>query len=102
MLTIGGLLAFGSLYAILINWMRRRGWLDGMAAFMVVFGMATTLVINKAVHHPDPATDLLFELACFAASGLPMVIESAFLDYAFRRERDEQRQVERAREVNHG
>lgn len=85
LLTIGGLSLFGALYAILISWMRKTGRLEGFTAFMVVGGVLITLIINKAVHHPDPAIDLLLELACFAASGLPMIIEASFLDYANRR-----------------
>jgi hypothetical protein len=87
MLTIGGLLSFGALYAILINWMRRQGYLEGYTAFMVVGGVIITLLVNKAVHHPQPAIDLLLELACFAASGFPMIIESAFFDYSANRRR---------------
>jgi dolichol kinase len=85
LLTIGALLLFGTLYATLINWMRRSGYLEGFTAFMVVGGVIITLILNTAVHHPDPAIDLLIELACFAASGLPMIIEASFLDYANRR-----------------
>lgn len=85
LLTIGGLLLFGTLYAILINWMRKTGRLEGFTAFMVVGGVLITLILNTAIHHPDPAIDLLLELACFAASGLPMIIEASFLDYANRR-----------------
>jgi len=98
LLTIGGLLAFGALYAILIHWMRNRSWLDGFTAFMVVGGVTVTLVINKAIHHPNPAIDLLLELACFAASGLPMVIEASFLDFAERRSRSEQAIIQQANE----
>lgn len=101
LLTIGGLFAFGALYAILVHWMRKKGWLEGFTAFMVVGGVVVTLVINKAVHHPNPALDLLMELACFAASGLPMVIEASFLDFAERRSRSERHIINQANEVAH-
>ena len=84
LLTIGGLLLFGALYAILINWMRKTGYLEGYTAVMVVGGVIVTLIINKAIHHPDPAVDFIGELACFGASGAPMIVES-FVDYARRR-----------------
>lgn len=89
MLTMGALFLFGCLYAILINWMRRTGRLDGFTAFMVVFGVLVTLVASTAVHHPDPWLDFLSTVACFGSSGLPMIVESAFLDYGERRVRDE-------------
>lgn len=97
-LTMGALFLFGCLYAILINWMRRTGRLDGFTAFMVVFGVLVTLLAATAVHNQDPWLDLLMNLACFGASGLPMVIESAFLDYGERRSKDEQRMLTRANE----
>lgn len=94
LLTIGALLLFGALYATLINWMRKKGHLEGFTSFMVVGGVLMTLIINKAIHHPEPAIDLLIELACFAASGLPMIIESAFFDYSAKRADYQQRLIQ--------
>jgi predicted tellurium resistance membrane protein TerC len=88
LLTIGILLLFGSLYALLINWMRREGYLEGYTGFAVVGGVAVTLIVNKAIHNPDPLYDLLFELACFAAAGLPMIIEQSY-HYAQQRRRNQ-------------
>lgn len=75
-LVIGGLLAFGAAYAWLIYWMRRRGWLEPYTAFMVAFGVAVTLAANKGIHSTDPVADLMLEMTCFAASGIPMIVGS--------------------------
>lgn len=103
--TIGILFLFGAAYATLINWLRRSGWLEGFTAFMVAFGVLVTLIANKAIHHPNPWIDLLLELSCFAASGLPMIIEASFLDFAYRRGHNEQHAIRqansRANEVDH-
>lgn len=99
--TMGGLFIFGTAYAALINWLRRNGWLEGFTAFMVAFGVLVTLIANKAIHHPDPWMDLLLELSCFAASGLPMIIEAAFIDFAYRRHHGERQAISQANEVDH-
>ncbi|MBK8990126.1 MAG: hypothetical protein IPM39_29365 [Chloroflexi bacterium] len=64
---------------------------------MVAFGVLVTLIANKAIHHPNPWMDLLLELSCFAASGLPMIIEASFLDFAYRRRAGEQRAIHQAK-----
>lgn len=71
---IGGLLAFGCAYAGLVNHLHRKGYSEGYTAFLVVGGVLVTLLGTVALHHPDPWIDFLLALACFTASGLPMVV----------------------------
>lgn len=78
LLTIGGLFVFGCLYAGLIYWMRQKNVLDPFTSFMVVFGVLVTLFFNKHIHHIDPTIDFILEIACFGASGLPMIAGSMF------------------------
>ena len=70
-LVLAGLVLFGCLYAALVRFMAHRG-ADGQTAWMVVGGVAITLCGATVVVGLECA---LIMLACFAASGLPMVVE---------------------------
>lgn len=73
MAVIGGLFFFGLSYAALVNALHTRGYSEGYTAFLVVFGVLITLAMSTLLHHQDPLIDLVMELSCFAASGLPMI-----------------------------
>lgn len=73
-LTLGVLVLFGVLYAILINRLARLGYNEGYTALLVVMGTLITLLANLTMHQTDPILDFLLTLACFAASGTPMVV----------------------------
>lgn len=96
-ITLGALLFFGILYANLINWLNRRGYSEGYTAFLVTGGVLITLLASITTHHEDPIIDFLLELACFAASGIPMIINDAY-HYVLARQK-EQRQI--AQGFNH-
>ncbi|MCL4867769.1 MAG: hypothetical protein KJ063_02275 [Anaerolineae bacterium] len=76
--TMGGLFVFGTAFAMFINWLHARGYSEGYTSFLVVAGVLITLMANTLIHHQDPLMDLLITLACFAASGLPMIINDVF------------------------
>lgn len=67
---------FGLAYAFLIAWINRKNLLEGYTAISVAFGTFVTLTINQAAHSHDPLTDLAWEFAGFAASGLPMIVNN--------------------------
>lgn len=85
---IGGLFAFGVAYAILVNRLHHKGYSEGYTAFLVVAGVLVTLIGNIPLHHQDPFIDFLLLLACFAATGLPMVIND-WLGYVWARQSDQ-------------
>jgi drug/metabolite transporter (DMT)-like permease len=74
LVVIGSLFLFGLIYATLVNRLNRKGYSEGYTAFLVVAGVLVTLTANIPLHHPNPWLDYLLTLACFAASGLPMII----------------------------
>lgn len=73
-LTLGGLVLFGLLYANLVNYLHRLGYSEGYTALLVVLGTLITLLADTTIHQTDPILDFLLTLACFAASGAPMAI----------------------------
>lgn len=89
-LTFGFVLAvlflFGCFYAVLVRFMAKRG-ADGQTAWMVVGGVAATLFGGVFV---VGLWNALLMLACFAASGLPMVIEYVWRYESARRADHEQ------------
>lgn len=87
-LTLGGLLLFGILYASLINRLARWGYSEGYTALLVVIGTLITLLANLTIHQTDPILDFLLTLACFAASGTPMAIND-WLQYVRARGREQ-------------
>ena len=87
--TMGGLFGFGVGYALFINWLRKEGYSEGYTAFLVVGGVLVTVVVSTFVHQPHALPDLLLELACFAASGLPMVANDVHR-YRLARQADQQ------------
>lgn len=70
-LVLALLLIFGALYALLMRIMAQRG-IEDQTALMVVFGVLVTVLVSSVLIGPIAA---VLELACFAASGLPMVVE---------------------------
>lgn len=99
-------LAFGVLYAMLTHWMRANGYLRGVTAYQVMWGVLITLTINLLVHHPDPTFDYILEIITFGCTGGPMIVEHQ-LTYFFENKRaqdEEERHVNEAieREAAHG
>jgi hypothetical protein len=85
-LVLASLFLFGCLYAGLVRFMARRG-ADGQTAWMVVGGVAVTLCGAIFVIGLE---NTLLTVACFAASGLPMVVEYVWRFEAARRADHEQ------------
>lgn len=71
-LTLALLFVFGIVYATMVRWMARKHIIEGQTATVVVGGVLVT-VLASSVLNGWLATALT--LACFAASGLPMMIE---------------------------
>ena len=65
------LFCFGALYAIAVRWMSRNH-IEGQTAYLVVFGVLVTVLASSLLIGFHAAATVL---GCFAASGLPMVIE---------------------------
>ena len=87
------LLAFGVLYALLTNYMARRG-IDDQTVWLVVVGTLVT-VLGAAWLIGIKATIVV--LACFTASGLPMIVE-----YVARVENAKRRDAQAARDETAG
>lgn len=85
-LVLAALFLFGCFYAALVRFMAQRG-ADGQTAWMVVGGVAITLCGGTVVGGLEAG--LVF-LACFAASGLPMVVEYVWRYESARRADHEQ------------
>jgi hypothetical protein len=71
-LTLALLFIFGILYAVMVRWMAKMHIIEGQTATVVVGGVLVT-VLGSTVLNGWTAT--LLTLACFAASGLPMMAE---------------------------
>ena len=71
-LTLALLFVFGIVYAAMVRWMARKHIIEGQTATVVVGGVLVT-VLASSVLNGWLATALT--LACFSASGLPMMIE---------------------------
>lgn len=84
------LLLFGCLYATLVNYMARKGVEDGQTAWLVVVGVAVTLVGSAFVVGVQVA---LLVAGCFVASGLPMVTEYVWRNWHNRQKDHEQARV---------
>lgn len=74
LLVFGALFAFGLAFAWFVDWCGRRGYLDGYTAIFVVVGVLVTEVARLALPYTgSPAENLVIILACYTASGAPMV-----------------------------
>lgn len=96
-MTLAALFLFGALYNLFVAWLVRTGRDRGATAILVVGGTLSTLLGAAAIiglEHTAVA------LACFAASGLPMVIGS-WERYTRKRAQDEQTAKELAWEMLH-
>lgn len=89
-LTLALLFIFGLGYAALVRLMARRG-VQGQTAYTVVGGVAVTVLGATALigwHN------VILLLACFTASGLPMILE-----YGTRTHGEQRRDLESAQAV---
>lgn len=89
-LVIACLLMFGMLYATLVRRLSNAK-VEGQTAYLVVVGVGATLIGAIAVVGLENA---LLMFACFAASGLPMVIE-----YVSRKHKEQKRDREQAQQT---
>ena len=71
--TLSGLVLFGMAYAALVRRMASKMTAGGFTWVMVVGGNLVTVLASAFLIGSDAA---LIVLVCFAASGLPMAIES--------------------------
>lgn len=68
-----GLLFFGTIYALLIHWLAKRGQLNTYTFIFVILGTLVTVASSSPLIGLE---NTIAELICFAAAGLPMSIES--------------------------
>lgn len=73
-LGLGALAVFGCWYNTLVAKMEARGTDRGYTAFLVVLGVATTVVVYALMVWNIQASILL--LLCFVVSGTPMIVGS--------------------------
>jgi hypothetical protein len=91
-LTLVILFGFGVAYALVVRHMAQRG-VEGQTAYLVVFGVGMTVLISSALVGWQAVALLL---ACFAASGLPMVIEYVLrVELERKRDRDDAAKIAR-------
>jgi len=93
-----GLVGFGILYDRLVNKLEKSGRDRGLTAFLVVGGTVITLAATIPLIGLMAA---LLVLACFAASGLPMVL-GAWERYTTARKQDEEAASKMAKELLDG
>lgn len=91
-------LVFGIGYNALVSWLEASGHDRGYTAFLVVGGCLATVGLGSVVAGLSAGA---WFLACFAATGLPMVIGS-WARNSSERKQDELRAKEYARELLHG
>jgi hypothetical protein len=89
-LTIGALFLFGLVYAYIVRRLARAG-VQGQTAYTVVVGVGITVL---AAGWLIGWLNVILLLACFAASGLPMVIE-----YVNRTHHEQKRDRQDARSI---
>ena len=92
-----GLVLFGILYNLLMGWMEKRGYLEGLTSLAVVGGVLITLA-GIAVVSWNAA---VLALAAFTASGLPMVIGSLWR-YVQRRQMEQEEFIGRTHDTIQG
>jgi len=73
-----GLLLFGSAYNAFVSWLEDRGYHEGYVAFLVVGGNLVTLAGMEVAARLVDWSVFVVGFICFAASGLPMVLGSAW------------------------
>jgi uncharacterized membrane protein len=89
------LLGFGAVYNQLVAWLENQEGEEGYTAFLVVGGTLVTLAGAAVLVGLEAA---LVVLACFAASGTPMVLGSAWR-YIQERQKDRDLAVEITAEI---
>lgn len=94
---LAGLLLFGCAYNAFVSWLEDRGYHEGYVAFLVVGGNLVTLAGMEVAAHLVEWSIFVIGFVCFAASGLPMVLGSAWR-HTHRREQ-KQRLAQRASTV---
>lgn len=89
-LTLAILLIFGSAYALVVRKMAEQH-IEGQTAYLVAFGVLVTVLASTAL---NGWLATLLTLACFAASGFPMIVEYVLrVSDARRRDRENAEQV---------
>jgi hypothetical protein len=96
-LVLTGLLLFGSGYNALTGWLEKRDHLRGFVSLAVAVGTGITILASAFLIGLVPA---LIVLACFGASGLPMILGSVGR-YINARAADEKAARELAQETLH-
>ena len=79
------LFLFGVGYNYAIAWLERQGYHEGYVSYLVVFGTLVTIFGAYPLIGRDAT---LLVLACFVASGLPMIIGSCHRHAKERREKE--------------
>ena len=92
-----GLVLFGILYNLLMGWMEKRGYLEGLTSLAVVGGVLITLAGIAVVSW----SAAVLALAAFTASGLPMVIGSLWR-YVQRRQMEQEEFIGRTHDTIQG
>jgi hypothetical protein len=70
-LVLATLFLFGVVYAYLVRWLANSN-VQGQTAYAVVGGVGVTVLVSAVV---IGMTNALYLIICFAASGLPMIVE---------------------------
>jgi len=70
---LAGEFFFGILYAALVRWLSKKE-VEGQTAYLVVLGVFVSVAISIPLLGLPAA---LLALACFIASGMPMIVEYA-------------------------
>ena len=89
-LTLAVLFIFGTGYAWIVRWMSKNS-IEGQTAYVVVIGVSVTVLASTFL---NGWLATLMTLACFAASGMPMIVE-----YVMRISKERQRDRENADQV---
>lgn len=69
------LFLFGVGYNFFVAWLERRGYHEGYVAYLVVAGTLITILATYSLIGRDA---MLLVLACFVASGTPMIVGSCY------------------------
>jgi len=72
-LLFGAGLLFGIAYNMLIEWIEKQGWSEGMASIEVMFGVVVTLLIAQFAVGWQAVVSITL---IFVATGSPMIIGS--------------------------
>lgn len=96
-LVLAGLLLFGLGYNRLVERLEKAGHTHGYLSFLVATGVAATVAAAGAL---IGWLNVLILAACFAASGLPMILGSV-VRYLRERKQDEEAARQLAKEALH-